>query len=199
MNSALTRSARAITLVELLIALTIAMAFLSGVYATFIHVVRAHDTAEAREQAAANGRVALSTLSEDFKEVNTMGPDVFFMGIDGGLDYGDGIDNDGDGLIDEEIVDGLNESPTPALAADRHARIGDRFERPQYVDREDLGDRDVDVGRSGLRQPGQLRPGHRRVDGEGLGSRGGDHPPGEPGDQLGGHGIRGRGRSAERR
>ncbi|HOE96276.1 MAG TPA: prepilin-type N-terminal cleavage/methylation domain-containing protein, partial [Candidatus Sumerlaeota bacterium] len=144
MNSALTRSARAITLVELLIALTIAMAFLSGVYATFIHVVRAHDTAEAREQAAANGRVALSTLSEDFKEVNTMGPDVFFMGIDGGLDYGDGIDNDGDGLIDEEIVDGLNESPTPALAADRHARIGDRFERPQYVDREDLGDRDVD-------------------------------------------------------
>ena len=134
-------------MVELLVALAIASAFLSGVYMTFIQIIRAHDTAEARREAIRNARVALDQVADDFKQLDAVISQL--VGVDIVLPFGDGLDNDGDGMIDEEVVDGLNNDFTPDSAAplisDRHAQIDDDlFERPLFVNRFDLGDADVD-------------------------------------------------------
>jgi prepilin-type N-terminal cleavage/methylation domain-containing protein len=139
---------RAFTFLEILIALAIAAAFLSGVYAVFIQISKARAASEARMDAVRNGRAAISTMADDLKSSNQLAGNYLFLGTHHNLSYGDGIDNDGDGQIDEEIVDGiLNDAANPFNASrdDRHAQIGSFRERPLFVDKPDLGDAGVDV------------------------------------------------------
>ena len=142
------RSVKGLTFLEILVALAIASAFLSGVYMTFIQIIKADDQAGARRVALRNARAALTTISDEIKQLNDLGGNVLLLAMDEGLSYGDGIDNDGDGLVDEEKLDGLNDDLGPdspsVQDSDRHARLDRLSERPLYINRFDLGDADVD-------------------------------------------------------
>ena len=143
------------TLIEMLIALSIAMTFLSGIYMIFTQILKAHNATSARVEALKNGRSAISSLSDEIKQINGIagGQDIVFLGFDQTLNYGDAIDNDFDGSIDEEIVDGLiNDTTSTSVFAppnDRHASLTSPpfsiRERPAKVNKPDLGDLIVDV------------------------------------------------------
>ena len=64
-----------------------------------------------------NGRAALATMTDEIKAANRLGSDFLFSGIHMVLSYGDGFDNNGDGQIDEEVVNGALDAPTTATAA----------------------------------------------------------------------------------
>ncbi|MCE5229203.1 prepilin-type N-terminal cleavage/methylation domain-containing protein [bacterium] len=138
------------SLVELLIAMTIALVFLSGIFMTYFQIMRTRDEAERRLDAMRNGRAAITTLSMELKALNRdYNPgidDILLVARRDILDHGDRIDNDGDGTIDEEIVDGLDDDLTSGtvLTNDRHALLGTVRERPMYVGRTDLDDAGVD-------------------------------------------------------
>src|SRR5688572_8031657 len=100
---------RAFTFVEVLVAVTVASAFLLGVYATFIQVLKTQAVANARETANRNGRAALTSMSDEIKQINKLGSAVLFIGINDTLAYGDKLDNDADGRTDEETFDGLDD------------------------------------------------------------------------------------------
>jgi prepilin-type N-terminal cleavage/methylation domain-containing protein len=143
------------TLVEMLIAMTIASAFLSGVYVIFNQILRAHNATAARVEALRNGSSAITSLGEELKQVNGIagGREVVFLGFNQSLTFGDAIDNDFDGSIDEEIIDGLINTTTPIPGFgppnDRHANLTSPpfaiQERPANVNEADLGDLIVDV------------------------------------------------------
>ena len=144
--------ARGFSLVELLVAMSVAMAFMAGVYATYFQIVRTQEATERRMEALANARAAIDTMSTEIKAINrNPGPgadNVLFFGLDEVSTLGDRIDNDGDGQIDEEIVDGRNDTATSgttiAAGDDRHAAIGAYYDRPHGVGAYDLGDDNVD-------------------------------------------------------
>lgn len=136
---------RSFTMIEMLVAVLIASAFLGGVYSSYIQIHKAHDRAEARIEAMRNGRTALMTLSEELKSINRLGADFLIVGLDAALAFGDGRDNDGDDLFDEEKVDGLdNDGDAPVDDTGRHAIIGNLRERPLFEGRTDMGDLGVD-------------------------------------------------------
>lgn len=135
---------RGFTFLEMLVALTIAMAFMSGVYVTFIQIIRAHDVSSARADAVSNARAAMTSLSDEIKGISSIGSDVLLVGLNSGITSGDGIDNDGNNGIDEEVVDGVNNDSDAAVGSDRHATIQTAVERPQGQGRDDLGDSTVD-------------------------------------------------------
>jgi len=130
------------TLIELLIALAIASAFLTGLYTAFSKILRAHDHAEARLEALRNARTAITTISDEFKGINSLGSDYLLIGLDQPLTYGDGIDSDADGNLEPRPVDG---QPGALPGSDRHAMIGSHTERPLYVGRPDEGDTEIDT------------------------------------------------------
>jgi prepilin-type N-terminal cleavage/methylation domain-containing protein len=136
---------RGFTLVELLVALAVASAFLGGTYVAISRILTAHDRSEARLEALRNGRAAITTISDEFKSINRLGSDFLLIGLDQALAGGDGIDNDSDGVVDEDVVDGLLDTSRTLAAADQHAQIGSFRERPLRVGAPDLGDADVDV------------------------------------------------------
>ena len=132
------------TLVELLVAVAVASAFLGGTYAAFNRILQAHARVAARSEALRNARTAITTISDEFKAVNRLGSDFLLLGIDQTLPYGDAIDNDGDGVADSKTLDGQpNTSGTTFI--DLHARIGSLHERPLRVGQPDEGDGNVDV------------------------------------------------------
>lgn len=141
---------RGFSLLELLIAVAITLTFMSGVYMTYIQVLRTHDETERRLEAMRNGRAALTTLSSEIKALNRAAnpgfDDILLIARRDALDHGDHIDNDRDGKFDEEIVNGLDDDATSGtvLANDRHALIGAVYERPLWVGKADLGDANVD-------------------------------------------------------
>lgn len=144
------RSRSAFSLLELLVAMMVTMIFVGAVYTTFLQISRGHQAAEARMDALRNGRAALSNISEELKTANTRGAKTqyHFVGTPLKLTNGDGRDNDGDGLIDEEAVNGILDAPTSGTTADldRHALLGGTLkERPNWVGVSDLGDAQVDV------------------------------------------------------
>lgn len=155
MSCALTRTIaearrRGFSLMELLIAVAITLTFMSGIYMTYIQVLRTHDEAERRLEAMRNGRAALTTLSSEIKALNRASnpgfDDILLIARRDVLDHGDYIDNDHDGKVDEEIVNGLDDDATSgtALTNDRHALIGTVHERPLWVGKTDLDDAGVD-------------------------------------------------------
>ncbi len=138
---------RGFSLTELMVALVISLAFMSGAYMTYFQVVRSQEAAEKRLDALRNGRAALTTVSDELRSINrNFNPgldDVLFIMRRELLGRGDGIDNDGNGMVDEDLVDGRRLGG--AAADDQHAVIGSTRERPLWVGRTDLGDAGVDV------------------------------------------------------
>lgn len=145
------RPRSAFSLLELLVAMLVTMLFLGGVYTTFVQISKGHQASEARMEALRSGRAALATIGEELKAVNTRGnkTQYHFLGVHFSFISGDGNDNDRDGLVDEEEVDGVIDSPTTstnALDSDRHALLADGLqERPNWVGSADQGDAEVDV------------------------------------------------------
>lgn len=114
----------AFTIVEILVAMAIALTFLSALYSSLTQILRATDDARARVEAMRNGRTALLTLTDEFKAISRSGSDYLVLGINNDTTYGDGRDDDDDGSIDEETVDGRDEDADYlAVADDRHAPI----------------------------------------------------------------------------
>ncbi|HUT23902.1 MAG TPA: hypothetical protein VM492_06145 [Sumerlaeia bacterium] len=131
---------RAFTFLEILVALLVALVLLTSVIATFITILNLTAKSDAHLVAVANARAALETISMEIK-----GAALPFLGLNdpGGLfPGGDGVDNDGDGFVDEEQPDGRNDDEGDW--ADQHAEIGAWAERPDGLDVDDLGDFGVD-------------------------------------------------------
>ncbi len=141
---------RAFTLTEVLMASAVAAVFLSGLLAAFIQVLRTTDRTKAIATAVANGRVALDTMATELKQANYVTGASFFRGVDNfGVDptaarFGNAMDEDADGAIDEEVINGLDDDGDWSAASDRHASVGSGSERPAYVGVADLGDAGVD-------------------------------------------------------
>lgn len=142
---------RAFTLTEILVAIAIASIFLSGVYLSYIQVARANQDASAKMSAMRNGRAALQSLTDELKTLSDIGGTGFLIAPDiPPYPWGDGFDNDGDGLVDEEDFNGIDDDMTGTDADGAvlsHAvfdpinRLG---ERPLFLDRPDFGDPDID-------------------------------------------------------
>ena len=134
---------RGMTLLEILVALAVALAFLSGVIAAFIQILRVSDRSQAQVEAANNARAALEIIANDIKlaSIDSRQKEQVFRGSFAPLTYGDGIDNDGDGVIDEEYFDADDNDIDWTILDDNHTNIEMiLFERPLYVAAPDPGD-----------------------------------------------------------
>ena len=141
-NNMFSRSSKTgVTLVELLVALAIASIFLTGVITAFVQILRASNISEVKVQAATNASTALRLMTKDIKKTSILNPQEIFQGTLVELGYGDNIDNDGDGKIDEETINGKDDDGD---FVDNHAKIGSLFERGEFVGIADLGDIGVD-------------------------------------------------------
>lgn len=145
------RTSRALTILELLMALAITLAFLGGSILAFVQIMRATDQAEARLEAFASVRHALDTISLELRSARSgpadASPKDLFYGLTQSLGYGNGVDDDKDGRIDEEILDGLDNDHDWVQVDDHHAQLSPPpayYERPAYIGKADLGDSHVD-------------------------------------------------------
>ncbi len=155
------RAAGGFTFLEVLVALAIAMTFLAALYTSFIQMLRTWDEMSARMEALRNARTAMMTISDEIKSVSAVisSATPTLIGVNNTAPYGDGIDNDRDGRVDEEVLNGLDDdNDWSAATDDLHAKIGtvnllyDRFEytaQPPFnvlygVAQSDLGDFHVD-------------------------------------------------------
>lgn len=140
------RPDRAVSLIELMVAVAISLAFLGGVAMAFIQISKAADRAESQQDAIARARAAIERISIDVKQarINPNFPVQFFIGESVALTYGNGKDDDGDGAIDEEVIDGLDNDGDWTPADDRHAVVNGTAERQNWMGTPDLGDGSVD-------------------------------------------------------
>jgi type II secretory pathway pseudopilin PulG len=137
---------RAVTMLELIVAMLLALAILGSVVTTFVHLLRTARDSETRIDAVSTARAAMDTLSNDIKAASNSWGYAYFQGFDGSLTYGDGFDDDDDGAVDEEIRNGLDDDGdwSESTHNDVHAVVGSRVERPRGRGRADLGDLFVD-------------------------------------------------------
>jgi prepilin-type N-terminal cleavage/methylation domain-containing protein len=163
MTSPRARRQSGLTLIELLVAVVICLILALASTYGFIEALKARDRAQARLEATANGRHALDTIGLELKRARlfptTLAPGtttplylVPFSAQRLDLPLGDRIDNDENGLIDEEVsLDGVDDNGDWQVGSDDiHAIIpavggGFTFERPFYVTSPDLGDARVDI------------------------------------------------------
>lgn len=138
-----TSTQKAMTLVELLTAMAITLIFLSSVVLAFIQIIRASEDVQATVDAHASARSAVDQVTRDLRQLNLdVDPDYQqFILINRNLTYGDHVDNDQDGFIDEELYDGLDQDGD---AVDQHPIFGGFTERPNFVGVADYGDLKVD-------------------------------------------------------
>ncbi|MCB2154790.1 hypothetical protein KQI84_07870 [bacterium] len=138
---------RALSLVELLVALVIALVFMGSVVTAFVQISRATDDAEAQIRAHTRARIAVDTIVRDLRKVRkdaTLGTQYFQL-TSNTLTYGDNVDNDDDGSTDEETLDGFDDDLSwNAADDDHHAVIGTTTEREAFVGVPDVGDFNVD-------------------------------------------------------
>ncbi len=115
--------------------------------AAFIQIIRTSDETEALVQAHTTARSAVAAIARDLRQLQ-LDPNPNFQQlfvIDRTLTYGDFVDNDGDGDVDEENFDARHdEASTWSPINDRHAFIGGFTERSTFVTVPDYGDGDVD-------------------------------------------------------
>jgi type II secretory pathway pseudopilin PulG len=143
-------STRAMTFLELLVAVAIALVFMGGVIAAFIQILRATNLAEVKLDAVNNARAALEMMAIDIKAawIDPRQTLQYFLGEDHPLSYGNGLDDDQDGNVDEELFNGRDDDYTGPdwnfARDDRHATAGGVYERPFAVSGPDLGDGHVD-------------------------------------------------------
>lgn len=146
---------RGLTLLELAIALAIVLLFIGAALISVFQIIRTGEAAQAKLDAMANARHALETMSLEIKQARFgpvgASPENLFEVSTTAASHGNRKDDDGDGAVDEEIVDGISQGGwTPA--DDRHARLDDsgggpppRYERQRFLATPDLGDNVVDV------------------------------------------------------
>ncbi|MCX7717950.1 MAG: prepilin-type N-terminal cleavage/methylation domain-containing protein [Candidatus Sumerlaeaceae bacterium] len=152
------RGARGLTLLELVIALAILLLFIGAALLSVFHIIRTGEVAQAKLDAMSNARHALETMSLEIKQVRfgPLGatPQNLFEVSTNAFPNGNYKDDDGDGAVDEEWLDGLSQGGwTPA--DNRHARLDNpagggppsppRYERQRFLTTPDLGDGVVDV------------------------------------------------------
>ncbi|MBN1865682.1 prepilin-type N-terminal cleavage/methylation domain-containing protein [Candidatus Sumerlaeota bacterium] len=140
----LSPSGAGFSLLELLVAMLVAVIILSAVVASFISILRTSQESQVLLNSAANARAALRTLSDELKQVTNDIGVAEFIGENGPLPDGDGLDNDGDGSVDEEWPNAFDDDGDWDPAAILHATAIARVERPDWVDRPDWGDSGVD-------------------------------------------------------
>ena len=137
-----------VTLIEMLVAVAIAGIFLAGVTEAFIYILRSSEQTEAQLEAVTNARSALEQMSIEIKaaRIDNRRPIQFFHGQDFNLAFGDAIDNDQDGRVDEEVLDGSDDDGDFTLATDDlHVNFGGGLsERSNFTNFPDLGDIHVD-------------------------------------------------------
>ncbi|GAB4321710.1 MAG: hypothetical protein Kow0059_16500 [Candidatus Sumerlaeia bacterium] len=140
------RRAKAMTLVEVMVAVAVALAFLSGVMAAFIQISKSAERAEVEQDAVQRARAAVERMAIDIKQarMNPNFPIQLFNGINAVFPYGDGKDNDGDGAIDEERRNALDDDNDWTIGDDRHQFVAGTAERQDYLGAPDLGDARVD-------------------------------------------------------
>lgn len=146
MRPRLLRRQRALTLTELLVASLISVIFVSSVTMAFMGILRASDDAEAIVRANIRARAALDQMGRELQAITPLSGNPFPMEvIDATLSYGDGVDNDGDGFVDEEPYNGRDDDGDwVGSRDDRHAFLGTSLERPEFTNRPDAGDLRVD-------------------------------------------------------
>lgn len=165
---------RGATLIELLTALTIALIFIGSVAAAFIQVIRSSDEAEAVVRAHSSARAAVDQIARELRQLRVDADPgyVQLLLVNRPLAYGNFIDDDGDGAVDEDVIDGIDNDGDWTAGSDQHATIGGLTERDAYVGVADLGDRQVDEDHrfsadeaTFIQPPGTLGPGsfRRRV------------------------------------
>ncbi len=138
---------RAVSLTELLVAVTISLIFMTSVVAAYIQISRAADISASRVQAHSRARNAIDHLLREVRQVRfdpALGEDQIFVLASSALTRGDRIDNDRDGSIDEEIVNGRDDDGDWTMASDNHAPLLFTGDRGEYVGVPDLGDFQVD-------------------------------------------------------
>jgi type II secretory pathway pseudopilin PulG len=135
------------TFVEVLVAIVIASIFLVGIVGAISALLNAARDAERTSEGVRQAAHALGRLSEDAASVATaVTPIGRLLGIDGPLPTGDFIDNDQDGLIDEEVRDGTNTDGGPVVQI--HVPVSQTnatlVERPRETAIAEVGDIGVD-------------------------------------------------------
>ncbi len=139
--------AKGLSLTELLVAMAISLVFMGSVTTAYINIARSADASQNRIQAHATARNALDSIVRDVLRIDrdpALLANQYFILTNRTFPYGDGIDNDGDGLVDEEVFDGFDDDGDWVLASDRHAVIGPYTERRDYLGIPDFGDLNVD-------------------------------------------------------
>lgn len=140
---------RGLTTVELLVALLFVAAVLGGAIVAFVALQRHSQQTQARLTALGEARHALFAMSHDLAQAQLgpawMSPPNYFFGANSYLSSGNRKDDDGDGTVDEERFDGVDNDTDWQTADDRHALLsGALYERPMGRGFPDLGDIDVD-------------------------------------------------------
>jgi hypothetical protein len=114
----------------------------------FIYILRSSEEAEVKLEAVTNARAALERMSMEIKtaRIDPRRPIQFFWGRNIDFLYGDAIDNDRDGRVDEEIRNaGDDDSDYVAGTDDLHVNFGSGIqERINFINWADLGDGSVD-------------------------------------------------------
>ncbi len=111
----------AFSLVELMIVSVIAVVFTATAATVFIQLIQTSDAVDARIEAASNARFFLDTLTEDLMQASispAIGRATLFVASHVPLTFGDLVDNDADGVVDEESPDGQDNDGDWILARD---------------------------------------------------------------------------------
>lgn len=112
---------RGLTLVELMIVTAMVLVFTGSAVTVFIQLIQTSDEIDARVEAVKNARFFLDRLSEDLSQAS-LSPSIdrgeLFLCTHAALPYGDLIDNDRDGAVDEEAPDGADNDGDWTLAQD---------------------------------------------------------------------------------
>lgn len=140
---------RALTTVELLVALLFVLAVIGGAVVAFVALQRHAEETKAKLNAMAEARHALMSLANDLAQAQLgpayLVPKDYFFGSNEVQPGGNRKDDDNDGAIDEEVFDGQDDDGDWQAGDDRHREISPGlFERPQGRNRADFGDAKVD-------------------------------------------------------
>lgn len=141
------RKRRGFSFLELTTALAITLLFIFPIGVIFISLLRVKMENSAKLNALSNARAAMETLCKDLAALDNSGP---LSSIVVTQPYGDGIDNDSDGNIDNQPVDG-GAATLPGSYTDNHAVIDATaaptpiVERPHRAGMPDIGDTGVET------------------------------------------------------
>lgn len=115
------------TFLEMMAALAVALIFMAALYTSFISMLRRGNEMEAELNALRNGRMGTFMIMCDLKNIDDHNGSfqTTLIGIDAAGPFaGDARDNDGDGAVDEEFFDGLDDDGDYVVGVDdRHTTI----------------------------------------------------------------------------